>query len=115
MTPHFTRREMQCPCGCALAPTQAFMDRLEALRVALGRPLHVNSGARCPKHNALVKGAANSYHIQGIAADVACLTGELRYDLMREALRLGFMGIGVNATFVHLDIRPGRPTMWLYG
>lgn len=43
---------------------------LEPIREAYGAPVFVNSGYRCPELNKLVKGAVNSYHLQGRAADV---------------------------------------------
>lgn len=44
---------------------------LEPARQRLGIPIMVNSGYRCPKHNALVGGVANSQHMKGEAADIA--------------------------------------------
>ena len=45
---------------------------LEPVREKLGRQIVVNSGYRCPKHNAEVGGVANSQHLRGEAADVCC-------------------------------------------
>lgn len=44
---------------------------LEPARQRLGIPIMVNSGYRCPKHNAEVGGVANSQHMKGEAADIA--------------------------------------------
>jgi zinc D-Ala-D-Ala carboxypeptidase len=44
---------------------------LEQIRVLNdNRPLHINSGYRCPRLNALVKGASTSQHLFGQAADI---------------------------------------------
>lgn len=43
---------------------------LEPLRQALGLPILISSGYRCPLLNAAVKGVQNSQHIRGEAADI---------------------------------------------
>ena len=42
----------------------------EQVRAALGVPLHVNSGYRCPPLNLLVGGVPTSRHMLALAADV---------------------------------------------
>lgn len=46
------------------------IERLDEVRVGFGKPIIVTSGYRCPKVNAAVGGAANSYHTKGLAADL---------------------------------------------
>lgn len=43
---------------------------LDPLREAWGEPIIVSSGYRCPRLNKIVKGAANSQHTLGQAADI---------------------------------------------
>ena len=43
---------------------------LDPAREALGKPVVVNSGFRCPLHNKAVGGACNSQHVKGEAADI---------------------------------------------
>lgn len=43
---------------------------LDPLREEFGKPIKVNSGYRSPALNKVVKGAANSQHIFGYAADI---------------------------------------------
>ena len=45
---------------------------LDPAREALGKPVVVNSGFRCPIHNQAVGGVYNSQHVSGQAADVRC-------------------------------------------
>lgn len=129
MTPHFSREEFICShCGKMLF-TQAGVERLEELRVAVGFPLKVNSGYRCPEHpNELVKEngpGVHTYVEEGlICADLAVF-GEQAYRLQQAAAAFGFRGIGLkqhgtHATrFVHVDnyygdaLRP-RPWIWTY-
>lgn len=47
---------------------------LQPLRNALGTPIKVNSGYRCPSLNKAIKGATNSQHMTGQAADIIDLT-----------------------------------------
>ncbi len=44
-------------------------NALEPIRRALGRPLFITSGYRCPRVNALANGSAGSQHMTGQAAD----------------------------------------------
>jgi len=43
---------------------------LEPLRVAYKKPIYISSGYRSPKLNTAVKGAKNSQHLKGQAADL---------------------------------------------
>ena len=50
---------------------KALVDNiLDPLREAYGKPITVTSGDRCPKLNTAVKGAKNSQHVKGQAADI---------------------------------------------
>ncbi|MCQ2329146.1 MAG: D-Ala-D-Ala carboxypeptidase family metallohydrolase [Paludibacteraceae bacterium] len=75
---HFKFEEFRCRCCGGLPPLvraniEALVDNvLDPARQAFGGPVSVNSGYRCPRHNAEVGGAANSQHIKGEAADIRC-------------------------------------------
>lgn len=43
---------------------------LQPLRDALGSPVNLNSGYRCPSLNTAIKGSKNSQHMTGQAADI---------------------------------------------
>ncbi len=43
---------------------------LDPLREAWGKPIHVNSGYRCPQLNKEVGGSPTSQHMKGEAADI---------------------------------------------
>jgi zinc D-Ala-D-Ala carboxypeptidase len=101
---------------------RALLDRLQALRRAVGRPMVVTSGYRSPGYNASLPGAAaNSTHARGLAADISM--GNFFGDEKRfyqAALDAGFTGFGFypeyRNIFMHLDIGPprwwGNPTPW---
>jgi hypothetical protein len=116
VTPHFTRPELECRCGCGLAQFQpGFLDHLELLRRSYGRPMRLTSACRCAAHNAKASPQApqRSLHIGDretrpghngtLAVDVA-VAGMDKGDLFAVAWRLGW-SIGWNKTFLHLDRR----------
>lgn len=61
---------MQLPEGVEGNLVSLVEEVLEPVRERLGRPIIVNSGYRCPIHNAAVGGVANSQHLRGEAADL---------------------------------------------
>jgi hypothetical protein len=40
--------------------------------------------------------------------------GVERRQLVKQAFYLGFTGIGVHKTFVHVDMRETEPVLWVY-
>lgn len=54
---------------------------LQPLRNKYGKPIVITSGYRCAALNKLVGGVANSYHLQGNAADIRVLTQEEAKEL----------------------------------
>jgi len=114
ITDHFSREEFSCPCCSGNKIDYIFVGKLEELRIAYGKPLVINSGYRCRDHNAAIGGAAKSKHISGIAVDLKVMTGKERFEILRLALQLGFTGIGIANSFVHLDIRNGCGIVWNY-
>ena len=92
---HFKIEEFRCQCCGGLPPLaraniEALVTEvLDPVRERLGRPIVVNSGYRCPKHNKEVGGVPNSQHMKGEAADIRCdnnkelvrlLTEQGKYD-----------------------------------
>lgn len=60
---------------------------LDPLRKRYGKPIKVNSGYRCEQLNKAVKGAANSQHIKGLAADITAGSAEenkILFQLVQE-------------------------------
>lgn len=121
--PHFTEAEMRCKGSGRSAMDPAFMDRLEALRQAFGRPMSITSGYRAPDYNAKVSASGpDGPHTTGRAVDVA-VSGADALALVGLAIAQGFTGVGVcqkgGSRFIHLDdLPPGgrhpRPAIWSY-
>jgi len=89
-----------------LSATQGLLDCSE--------PFHIVSGYRCPKTNAMLRRrsrgvAKNSYHMKGMAVDVAMKTRSVR-QISGAGLSLGAGGVGrySQSQFVHLDSGPVR-------
>lgn len=91
------------------------MFALDALRGILGHSIGINSGYRTPAHNKAVGGAPRSQHLDGNAFDVntSGWTKEQRRNLIISARKLGFTGIGIAQTFLHVDMAP-RTAAWIY-
>lgn len=98
---------LACPCCGEFYLDPDAMDRLQAARDILGRSMRINSGHRCPIHNARVGGAPMSWHKLQIAFDISIAGHDPRalLDACREA---GFSTFGFYGTFLHTDTRPGR-------
>jgi uncharacterized protein YcbK (DUF882 family) len=124
VTDHFDSAEFACRDG-RLYPEIWIEDRLrplcqqlEVLRTAIDRPIVVISGYRSPEWNARVRGAKNSQHMEGRAADIrvadvdAGIVHARLLDLHAQgAIKIG--GLGRYRTFTHVDIRPGdRLAQW---
>ncbi len=112
---HFTWEEARCRhCGLVpdLAAVRATAEWLEHVRWTLGRPLHVLSWCRCPRHNAAIGGVPSSFHLKGWAVDFTCqdLTpAQVRAILAPLHREGGFIGgLGAYAGWTHIDRGPFR-------
>ena len=118
LSEHFSAEEFRCKgqyqhtCNChgRIKVKHRLIELLEQLRELCGnRPLYINSGYRCPTHNAAVGGAASSQHCLGTAADVSRPAGMTFEDFVSAVKQLSFDGIGLypGDDFIHVDIRDG--------
>tara|TARA_S200000501_G_scaffold20251_1_gene17984 strand:+ start:154 stop:495 length:342 start_codon:yes stop_codon:yes gene_type:complete len=91
-----------------------FLDRLDELRGKCGFPFTITSGYRDPKHSIEALKGKPGTHTQGIAADIKVNNGSERFILLNYAFKMGFSGIGVAKTFIHVDIRNTQQVAWVY-
>lgn len=92
---------------------EALVDNiLDPLREAYGKPIIVNSGYRCSKLNALVKGSKTSQHVLGQAVDIRTMSNtsidnKKLFDLIQE-LKLPFDQLidEYNFSWVHVSYSP---------
>lgn len=112
---YFSRREIECGCGCGEAyvdPT--FLDIMNDIRDKYGSPIIVNSWYRCEAHDKSIGGKGN--HTTGMAVDIKVGSSKERKRLILVADRTGITRIGIGSNFLHLDImdRTGArvPNVW---
>ena len=77
---------------------------LQPLRDAWGKPLHINSGYRCPELNKEVGGVPTSQHVKGEAGDVAC-DKPVELARLAAAMCLPYDQMIIYPTFVHISHR----------
>lgn len=111
---YFKRSDFDCQETGENEMDPEFIRRVDELRSAVGRPLYVTSGYRSPRHSIEVKKSKPGTHAQGIACDIKVSNGVERRQLVKQAFYLGFTGIGVAKTFVHVDVRETEPVLWVY-
>jgi hypothetical protein len=87
------------------------MDKLQALRAKLGRPVIITSAYRSKAHNAAVGGAQESMHLRGKAFDIR-MDNHDPGEFELAAREVGFTGFGYypKQGFMHIDT--GRSRTW---
>ena len=119
ITKNFTTEEIACKCGCGLSDIDLrFMDKVQQLRDAYGKPMRIASGVRCPDHNKKVGGTKNSRHMptperKAMALDVLIGSTADRHRFLRMASMV-FGGIGVHNAYIHIDGREDEEVCWVY-
>lgn len=124
--PNFTPAELTCKESGLFAMRPAFLDKLQALRTALGFPFVITSGYRSPNHSVEKVKKWPGAHCYGRAVDIA-VDGTRALAIVERAREFGFTGIGVSQAlgklggrFIHLDdMQPDefhavRPHLWSY-
>ena len=116
---HFSLNEFVCPCCGRVKAATALIFWLDVLRAAIGAPLVINSGYRCPAHNASsrVNGAATSRHMIGCAADIARPKDILYSDFCNTARRVSGEGFEVvvypSCSYIHFGVpRAEEKYLW---
>jgi zinc D-Ala-D-Ala carboxypeptidase len=107
--PSFSPREIACKGTGSILINADALDKLQALRNRLGKPLVLTSAYRSPEHNRKVGGAKNSLHMQGIAFDVR-MDNHAPHEFEAAARAVGFTGFGYypKSGFMHIDTGPAR-------
>ena len=111
---YFTLEEFACQETDENGIKEEFVTSLDALRHECGFPFVITSGYRSPRHSIEAKKQTPGQHATGCAADIAISNGAQRFIIVSNALRLGFSGIGIAKSFVHVDIRQTTPVIWTY-
>ena len=105
----FSPREMACKGTGKLVIDDDAMNKLQALRDLLGKPLIITSAYRSPEHNRAVGGAKRSKHMEAIAFDVR-MDNHDPHRFEAAARSVGFTGFGYypKSGFMHIDTGPTR-------
>ena len=111
---YFTIDEFKCSHTGLVFMDDYFLLLLDQLRAECDFPFVITSGYRSPTHPAEARKSTPGTHAKGIAADIAVSNGEQRYAIISNAMRLGFTGVGIANTFVHVDVRDTTPVVWTY-
>lgn len=130
---YFTATERKCRCGCGLDLDPEFLRKLNRVRHKYGKPVRMNSGARCPEYNNEVSSTGlDGPHTTRRAADlgvsgyevIALAWAAIRVAILDRLLGRGqFTGFGLKQSgphgsrFVHVDDLPeqsGRPRPWVW-
>jgi zinc D-Ala-D-Ala carboxypeptidase len=106
---NFSPAEIACRGSGSLRINEEALDKLQALRDRLGKPLIVRSAYRSPAHNRAVGGAPRSKHLDGAAFDIAMANHD-PVEFEAAARAVGFLGFGFypRSGFIHVDLGPAR-------
>lgn len=115
---YFTTREFTCLCGVCVDQhiSKELIEKLLAVRLALGEPIGVHAGFRCHAHQEALKALGYetalgvSQHELGNAADITATN----MGSLLSACKQEFQAIGVANTFIHVDTRSDKPRAWSY-
>jgi hypothetical protein len=106
---NFSPAEIACRGTGSVRVHEEALDKLQALRDRLGKPLIVRSAYRSPSHNKAVGGAPKSKHLDGTAFDIAMANHDpVAFEAAARAV--GFLGFGFypRSDFMHIDLGPAR-------
>jgi len=107
--PNFSPAEIACRGTGQIKLHPEALDKLQALRDRLGKPLIVRSAYRSPEHNRAVGGAPRSKHMDGTAFDIAMANHDpAAFEAAARAV--GFLAFGFypRSGFIHIDLGPAR-------
>ncbi|WBQ09871.1 D-Ala-D-Ala carboxypeptidase family metallohydrolase [Hyphomonadaceae bacterium ML37] len=107
--PNFSPAEIACRGTGALRIHEDALDRLQALRDQLGKPLIIRSAYRSAAHNRAIGGSPRSKHMDGAAFDIAMANHDPS-EFEAAAREAGFAGFGFypRSGFMHIDLGPAR-------
>ena len=107
LSTNFKSNEFDCKGNNCCTKTKIdskLVDYLQKIRNHFEKPITINSGYRCAKHNKTVGGASSSRHTKGMAVDI--VVKDIKpSEVAKYAESIGIKGIGLYDTFVHIDTR----------
>lgn len=114
----FTDEEFEaCTPSCKRAQiNDGSLARLDLCRSIAKTPFVLSSAYRSPEYEKSKSRSGCGAHTEGRAFDIRCVDSTLRMRIVRAALEVGFVRIGIGKTFIHLDDSPNlnQNVIWLY-
>lgn len=112
LSPNFQVREFACPGSDAILIDNGLVTILQNIRDHFKVPVTINSAYRTVTYNAKVRGASNSLHLKGMAADIG-VKGISPSEVAKFVESIGVLGIGCYegssyGTFNHVDTRTSK-------
>lgn len=100
----------ECCCGNSAPISLVLVDALEELRFIINRPIIINSGFRCNRHNNDIGGVNHSVHTLGLASDIKVkgFDGPKLLQYVKKIKEFNDSGIGVYENFIHVDVLSGK-------
>jgi uncharacterized protein YcbK (DUF882 family) len=111
---YFKKSDFDCQQTGNNEMNDNFLLRLDELRERCGFPFIITSGYRDSTHTIEAKKKKPGTHTKGIAADIKYSGSAQAYVLIKMAQEMGFKGVGLAKTFIHVDDRETSPVLWLY-
>lgn len=119
--PNFSKKEFTCKHTGKNQMRPEFMDTLQQIRDAYGKPMAVNSGYRDRTHPVEINKKEPGEHTYGMAADIA-VSGPDAIELISVAYSLGIRRIGVkqhgSGRYIHIGMGDKLlnfpPALWTY-
>lgn len=111
---YFKVSEFDCKETGENKMSEEFLLKLDALRHICGFPFTITSGYRSEQHSVEASKTKPGMHTYGCAADIKATNGYHKYLIIKHAMEMGFTGIGVAKTFIHVDTRTTTPVVWNY-
>jgi uncharacterized protein YcbK (DUF882 family) len=115
LSKNLTRKEIACKCGCGFDIVDyKLVETFQAIRDYIDKPIHINSGCRCPERNEEAGGAKESAHMEGMALDmyVSGLSSRQFGDIVKKVYREGkiphlrycYLITGKTNTAIHVGV-----------
>lgn len=114
---HFKPYEFECCVPkCHISDMDAdFLGVLDSARELAGIPFRLNSAYRSKEYELSRGRTGLSSHTKGLAVDIRCTDSRKRYLIVNSLIAVGFMRIGINKTYIHVDADDSkRASIWLY-
>lgn len=115
LSKNLTLEEFKCrctneDCNYTLVSSRV-ISNFQTLRDLLDRPLTINSGFRCKKHNEAVGGAKKSKHTMGLAIDISTkgMSETVKFRLIENArLLFDYTQVYIGLDFIHCHVEKNR-------